>query len=312
MSLSIIKRKDKEYLYFLAGSKKRLYLGTAEDPKIENIKEALSIMRGRIEKNEEELRKLESLLPIKSEGYMGLEEKPMIYKLIIFDLYGVVYQKPWYESGDEKISVSTWDVLFQELGPTMYNMHEQLKDNFRNEVFNNYVEWTENACSVLKSFGLKEKVFNKVIDSRMFNTGALELFKELKKNKVLTAVVSGSFDALAERAAKLLGGIDSIKAHCKLNFDSRGFLDSWEIKRTDYEDRIPLIEGLIAKYRLSLQDCVYIGDDVNDIKALALKSFGLTIAFNCTKYQVQEFANVVIKSHDLRDIIPHLKFGSKA
>jgi len=62
MSLSIIKKRDKEYLYFLAGSSKRLYLGSVEDPKIDNIKEAIYIMRGRIKKNEEELRKIEEFL----------------------------------------------------------------------------------------------------------------------------------------------------------------------------------------------------------------------------------------------------------
>ena len=79
-------------------------------------------------------------------------------KLLILDLDGVLFQKPWYESGDEKVAVSTWDILFQELGPTMYNMHEQLKENFKKEIFKNYLEWTANACGVLKSYGLTKDV----------------------------------------------------------------------------------------------------------------------------------------------------------
>jgi len=124
--------------------------------------------------------------------------------------------------------------------------------------------------------------------------------------------VSGSFTALAKRAAMLLGEINYLYTHCKLSFDSRGLLDSWKLEPTDYEDRINIIEKLAKKNEITLQDCVYIGDDVNDIESLALKDIGLTIAFNCRKYQVQEFANVVIKSQDLRDVIPHLKFGTKA
>jgi len=305
MPFSTIKKNSKEYTYFVAGSSKRLYLGTPEKPKVENIKKALDLLDERHEKIEEEKRKIKSFFPTKNKE---LDEKPIEYKLVVFDLDGVLYQKPWHEIDDEKVAVSTWDILFQELGPTMYEMHEKLKNSFKTGLFKDYMEWTYRACGVLQSCLTKDK-FEEVINKRQLMLGAVELFEELLKNNVKTALVSGSFEALAQRAAKELGGINHILAHCKLNFDSRGLLESWNLKQTDYKDKVALVEKLAEDYKISIDKCAYVGDDVNDSEVF--KKVGLAIAFNCAKPQVRAFAHVVIKSQDLRDIIPHLKFNTK-
>lgn len=303
MPFSTVKKDGKEYTYFVAGASKRLYFGTPNNPKIENINKALFLLNERSEKIEQEKTKC---LNFPSSKTKDLDNKPINYKLIVFDLDGVLYQKPWIETDDEKVAVSTWDVLFQALGPTMYEMHNELKNNFKRGFFKDYIEWTDKACRVLQSCLTKDK-FEEVINKRQPMLGAKELFEELHKNNVKTAVISGSFDALAQRAAKELGGIKDIFAHCKLNFDSRGLLDSWILEETDYDDKAKKVKGLMEKYNISIDKCAYIGDDVNDRPVF--KEVGLAIAFNCKKPQVQEMAHVVIKSQDLRDIIPHLKFG---
>jgi len=311
MSFSTVKKDGKEYVYYVADSSKRLYIGTPEKPNKDNVIKALDLLKKRrddyLEKLEEEEKKLISLLPTKTNE---TGNKPIFYELVVFDLDGVLYQKPWYEIDDDQVAVSTWDILFQELGPTMYEMHNQLKDNYKKGMYGNgnYLEWTSKACKVLESC-LTKKIFEEVINKRQLMSGAKELFEELHKNNAKTAVISGSFDALAQRAAKDLGGIDDIKAHCKLHFDSRGLLDSNELEKTDYDDKVLEVKKLIKKYGFSKEKCAYIGDDVNDRPVF--KEVGLAIAFNCKKPQVQEIADVVIKSRDLRDIIPHLKFGPK-
>jgi phosphoserine phosphatase len=319
VALNVIKRNDKEYLYFIASASKKIYLGTADSLKVEHVREAIRLMEDRIEQYANELKRLQSLLSANelktfqtslTKKNEESKEKPFYYEMIFFDLDGVIYQKPWYETDDEKTSVSTWDVLFKSLGPAMYEMHEQLKQNFIKGIFKNYRVWTENACNVLKSYGLRRDKFEDIISQRPLTRGAKELFQEFKKNNIITILITGSFEALAQRAKKELGNVTYILAHCKLNFDSRGLLTSWNLEPTDYEDKATSVKKIADKHNIPLEKCAYVGDDVNDTEAF--KKVGLAIAFNCKKYKIHEFADVVIESQDLRTIIPHLKVKRKS
>jgi 3-deoxy-D-manno-octulosonate 8-phosphate phosphatase KdsC-like HAD superfamily phosphatase len=57
-------------------------------------------------------------------------------------------------------------------------------------------------------------------------------------------------------------------------------------------------------YKVKLDQCVYVGDDVNDIPVF--ERVGLSIAFNATKQKVIEAAKVVVKGNDLRKILPFI------
>jgi phosphoserine phosphatase len=303
LPLTVRKVKDKEYLYYLMSGSKRLYLGTSNKPKVERIYEAIRYIRNQIKEQEEQLRKLEDILRQKR-----LEPKisrAPDYKLIIFDLDGVIYDKPWYDINNplsDKIAVSTWDVLFQELG--IYNIHEKLAQNYVSGVFNSYMEWTDAACQVLKSIGLDKKTFQNIINRRPLSLGAVELFKTLHEYGVKTAVITGSFDELVQRASRELGGFDYSLAHCKLIFNDKGLLEKWELNPIDYKDKADFVEKISKESNIPLDLCAYIGDDVNDLEAF--QKVGLAIAFNCRKPQLLQSADVVIESKDLSAVLPYL------
>jgi phosphoserine phosphatase len=222
------------------------------------------------------------------------------YKVVIFDLDGTLYDKPW-ESNDEHLAVSTWDVLFQTLG--IYDVHQRLKNVWIRGGFKSLIEWGEAACCVLKVRGLDRKTFEDVINSRPLMPGAVETLKILKEHDIITGIVSGSFEALALRAQRELG-IDHVLATAHFKFDANGFLSSWKIFPTDYKDKVKFVKYLADLNKVSLDKVAYVGDDVNDIPVF--KKVGLAIAFNCTKQKVMENAHVVIKEKDLRKILPYL------
>lgn len=297
MPLSVTKRKGKEYLYYSVGGTERLYLGTADDPKEERIKEAINKLNDKIKILENEINKLSSFLPEKT------KQLDMKYKIVIFDLDGIIFDKPKFVTNDsDKVAVSTWDVLFQEL--KIYNIHEELKHNFEKGIFKNYMEWTEAACNILKSIRLRRDFYEQIINNREFVQGVEEMFQILHKNKIITAVITGSFDSLAQLANDKLGGIAHIYSHCSLHFDSDGLLKSWKLKQTDYEHKASFVREIANLHGISLKECAYIGDDVNDLAAF--KTVGLSIAFNSTKLSVKQEADVVIDSRDIRSILPLL------
>jgi phosphoserine phosphatase len=230
-----------------------------------------------------------------------------MYRIVVFDLDGTIFEKPW-NSTRKEVAVSTWDALFDKLG--IYDLHERLAKIFVEGGFKSYMEWTHCACCAFMARGLDIKTFNEVINSRPYVKGAKETFEVLKRNGIITAVISGSFEELALRAKNELG-IDHILAHCRLEFDEKtGLLKDWHLFATDWKDKIKFVSYIADLYKAKLEECVYVGDDVNDIPVF--DKVGLSIAFNATKRRVMEAAKVVIKGNDLRKILPFIGLKGKS
>lgn len=230
----------------------------------------------------------------------------MKYKIVIFDLDGVIFSKPWH-SDTEEVAVSSWDVLFKDLG--IYDLHERLKRMFIEKRFKSYMDWTDAACSLLKANGLDKKTFEEIIEKRPFTAGAKETLKILNQNEITTGVVSGSFEELALKL-KRATEINHVLAHCRLEFDEKtGLLQNWKLFATDWKDKVKFVKYIADLYKTRLDKCVYIGDDINDIPAF--ERVGLSIAFNADKKKVKEAAKVVIKKKDLREILPYIGLEQK-
>ncbi len=299
------KRKNSIYLYFLAKGERK-YLGKPDSINQEKAKEALNLLDTQITEYKSFRDKIEKLLYGKRE----IEFKKSEYKMIFFDMDGVLFEKPWQESKSRKVAISTWDLLFKKLG--QYDMYEALKKNFETGLYgdddDSYVKWKEIICKTLKLIPLDEKTFQEVIDSRILSRGAKELFQKLKKSKIKTAIITGSFYRLAQRAKKELDELTHFRAHCRLFFNDNGLLERWELNKTDYKHKreimkeLALKEGLIDKNgNPNLNQCVYVGDDVNDLEAF--EAAGLAIAFNSQKSIVKKAADIIIIGGDLTEIL---------
>jgi len=302
------KRKNSTYLYFLAKGQRK-YLGKPDKINREKAKEALDLLDTQITEYKSFRNKIEKYLYGKRE----IEFKDPKYKMIFFDLDGVLFEKPWHESKSKKVAISTWDLLFKKLG--QYNIHEALKNNFENGLYgedvDNYIKWKEATCKTLEIIPLDEKTFQEVIDSRVLSRGAKELFQILKKSNIKTAIITGSFYRLAQRAKNELDELNHVRVHCRLFFDDNSLLERWELNKTDYKHKIEIMEELALKEGIidknghpDLSQCVYVGDDVNDLEAFG--AAGLAIAFNAQKSVVKKAADIIIIGGDLTEILSPL------
>ncbi|MGB9684364.1 MAG: HAD family hydrolase [Candidatus Bathyarchaeales archaeon] len=226
------------------------------------------------------------------------------YSVVLLDLDGVIFKRPWDDPSDDLVSVSTWDLLFKRLGA--YDDHERLKKMFIDKKFNSYSEWTQEACRVLQSKGLTRKIFFEVIKSRRYNRGVRQTLKTLLENGFTVGVVTGSFYELAERVKEELGLNIHIHAHCRMEFDKKGSLVGWETYPSDYKDKATLLK--IIEKKTPLKNVVYVGDDVNDIEIF--DKVGLSIAFNAIKEKVRKRAKVIVDGDDLRKILPYVMVRS--
>lgn len=233
-------------------------------------------------------------------------EKTPMYKIVFFDMDGVLVDVSNYQESGTKVGVSTWHAVFDSLG--ILDEHRRLKERFKAGEFSSYMEWTDEACRVLQAYGLTADKFSEIINRQPLMRGAKEAIAKLKKQGYKTAVITGGFSALAERAQRELG-IDDAVAHCNLEFDEEGRLKCWRLLPCDYEGKVGALLQMAEKDGVAPSECVYIGDEVNDIPIF--QKVGLSIAFNCNKQEVKDAANIVVGGNDLRLIAESIGKKSK-
>lgn len=100
-------------------------------------------------------------------------------KMVFFDSDGVIFDVDEYQETNNEIAISSWTVLFDELG--IFPEHERLKNMFIKNEFPSYMEWTEATCKVLLKNGLTQEKFIEVINKRPLMMGAKECIQGLKR-----------------------------------------------------------------------------------------------------------------------------------
>ena len=64
------------------------------------------------------------------------------------------------------------------------------------------------------------------------------------------------------------------------------------------------LKKIAERENISLSECVFVGDYLNDLKII--KEAGLGIAFNCNYEELKRAADVVIEKKDLREILRYI------
>ena len=221
--------------------------------------------------------------------------KPRI-KLIFFDMDGVLFDVGYFE--DRKgLAASSWALVADSIGAA--EEENKLKELWSCGKIKNYVEWVGMSLEIYKRHGLDREKFHKVLGSVGLMPGAKETLAELRKRGYKTAIITGGFKELAERA-KLELGINYIIAACELIFDEKGKLVDWNTFPCDYHGKVKFFEALIAGLDLKPEECAMIGDGVNDIPIA--KECGLSIAFNARE-ELKKHCSVSIDKKDLREVL---------
>ena len=132
--------------------------------------------------------------------------------------------------------------------------------------------------------------------------GAEETVEALKETGVPIGIVSGGIDLLANHVADILG-IDRVVAN-GLNADETGKLLGNGIINVPLWDKGSPLRKMLAEAGVDPVDCAVIGNSCIDISMFRVAGF--SIAFKPIDEETCEAADVIIRSSDLRDILPHL------
>ena len=132
--------------------------------------------------------------------------------------------------------------------------------------------------------------------------GARETLQALKSAGVRLAVISGTLDLLLDTLFPD-HPFDEVYTN-RIAFDPDGRISHWHATPFDMDGKGVALRAIAMRENIPLARCAFVGDHANDIPATRLAGF--SIAFNPKSKELEALASVVVRSRDLRDILPHL------
>ena len=127
--------------------------------------------------------------------------------------------------------------------------------------------------------------------------GAEETVSTLKENGFDVAIISGSFDIIADTIKDKLD-VDNIFTNSLVEED--GILTGEVTGPLVSGSKLDVLSELIEEKGYSLDECVAIGDGANDISMIESAKYG--IAFNA-KPALKENADIIVETRDLTDVL---------
>ncbi len=129
--------------------------------------------------------------------------------------------------------------------------------------------------------------------------GARETLTTLKERGHKLGVISGTLDISLDT---LFPDHPFDDVFCnRIRFGKDGRISGWEATPYDMEGKAHALEMIAKREGLPLSRCAFIGDHGNDVAAA--RAAGLSIAFNPKSPELEEVADVIVRSTDLRRIL---------
>jgi phosphoserine phosphatase len=210
----------------------------------------------------------------------------MKYKLICFDMDGVIF----------KFS-NSWIQVHKVLGT--FEEGKKLTDKYLKKDYNKLVE--EVVHKLWK--GKNAAPISALINDVEYVEGVKETFSYLQNEGMITAIISSGIMDMAKKAQHDLF-IDHVFANelvIKKNIITGEFI--WPVG-SGIEEKPRIIKKLVEQLKIKLDEVVFVGDGIVDVKAL--KMVGLGIAFNTDKKEVIDAADVHVKGKNLKAILKEL------
>ncbi|MCL2116370.1 MAG: phosphoserine phosphatase SerB, partial [Methanobrevibacter sp.] len=148
---------------------------------------------------------------------------------------------------------------------------------------------------LLKGASVEE--IKKIASEMELMKGAKETIQRLKDKGYEVAIISGSFDLIAD---SLKDKIDFDHIFTNTLVESEGILTGEVTGPLVKGSKSDILSELIEEKNISLENCVAVGDGANDISMIEAAEYG--IAFNA-KPSVKEVADIIIENNDLTEVL---------
>ena len=211
------------------------------------------------------------------------------YKLVCFDVDGTLVDNVTF----------SWQV-FHDYFKTDMHKREDAKNRFFNGEIT-YMQWAEHDINLWKEKNAKKRDFLMAVENLKLMDGAIETLSELRKNGLKLAVISGSLNIILEKFIPDYNKFFDYVFLSRIYFDENGSISRVEATEFDMDAKALALKKIAEREKISLKECVFVGDYLNDKKII--QEAGLGIAFNCRHDELKKVADVVVEKKDLREIL---------
>jgi len=213
----------------------------------------------------------------------GSEVKKL--RLVVFDVDGTLTKV-----------VSSWQFLHERLGT--WDKGKKYAEQFFRGVIT-YEDWARLDASLWR--GLKLGRVRQIVDSIPYTNGAQDVIATLRGNGFKVVLLSAGLSLVTERIEREIR-LDGSSAN-ELKVEN-GLLTGEVKVNVSVDNKDTVLLRMLKKFNLGIDECAAVGDDETLIPLF--EGVSLSIAFNPRSWVVEEKADIVVKSDDLREVLPYL------
>jgi phosphoserine phosphatase len=214
------------------------------------------------------------------------------FDLVAFDVDGTLVEHP-----DGR---TVWEVLNETITGSRDQNRERLAKYQEGTL--TYAEWVALDVGSWRDAGATRDELVAAFGPLRLVTGARETMASLKKEGARLAVISGTLDLLLDTLFPD-HPFDDVYTN-RLTFDDDGRIASWRATPFDMDGKAEALRKIAAQEGFPLSRCAFVGDHSNDLSAA--RAAGFAVAFNPKCRELEEIAGAVVRSPDLRDVLPYL------
>lgn len=206
-------------------------------------------------------------------------------KLVVFDVDGTLIR-----------AYSSWQHLHEQLGT--WDKGRRYAEQFHQGNIK-YEEWARLDVSLWK--GLPLQRIQQIVGSIPYVDGTREVITSLRKAGFKVVLLSAGLSLGTERIDREIG-VDASLAN---ELVVKNCFFTGEVKvNVSFSNKDEALRRILQGFDVKMDECAAVGDDETMIPLF--EKVGLRIAFNPRNKLVERHADIVIKSNDLREVLPHL------
>lgn len=214
------------------------------------------------------------------------------YDLIAFDVDGTLVCGPggW----------TVWEVLNDKFTGTAEENKKRYALYLEGKL--SYADWVALDVTSWRDAGARREDLIEGFGRLQLIDGVPETLSELERLGSRLVAISGTLDLMLNTVYPGHPFEEVYANH--IGFDESGRITHWEATPFDMAGKAEALRAVALRAGIPLARCAFVGDSGNDV--WISRTAGFAIAFNPRSEELERIAGAVVRSDDLRDILPHL------